>query len=146
MIHRRRKPKLQRTAAHRDALLSNLALSLIEEGRIRTTLAKAKALRPFVEKLVTLARVDNQHTRRRAASILKTCQTRATMVRGKAKPNRQSLAVVRLFGTVAPSFSERPGGYTRIIKLGPRHSDSAPMAYIEWCNYILPAEAKEGDS
>ncbi len=143
MRHRRNKPKLQRTAAHRDALLSNLALSLIEHGRIRTTVAKAKALRPFVEKLITLARVDTQHTRRRAASILKPCQTRSTMVRGKAEPNRQKLAVSRLFSTVAPAFAEQPGGYTRIIKLGPRPSDSAPMAFIEWCTFILPAESEE---
>ena len=143
MNHRRRSPRLQRKTAHRKALLANMSMSLIEHGRIRTTVAKAKALRPYVEKLVTLGKRDSVHTRRRAMSILGTCQQSAKMVNGKAVPNRQRRAVQRLFTEISPTFEERQGGYTRITKVGPRMSDSAPMAYIEWVDYIMPEDGEE---
>ena len=118
MRHRVAHRKLSRTTEHRLSLLRNLAASLITHERIRTTVAKAKELRPFVEKLVTLGKRDSLHARRRALSILSS----KTVVR-------------RLFSDVSPRFSERPGGYTRILKLGPRQGDGAPMAFIEFVDY-----------
>ena len=115
MRHRKKTVKLQRDAAHRRALLSNLTCSLIEHGRIRTTLAKAKALRPIAERMVTLAKRGDLHARRQAIASL-----------------RQKDAVKKLFSEVAAASADRQGGYCRITKLGARVSDSAPMAYIEW--------------
>jgi large subunit ribosomal protein L17 len=115
MRHRSKTVKLKRNASHRRALLSNLACSLIEHGRIRTTLGKAKALRPVAEKLITLAKRDDLHSRRLAIAYL-----------------RQKDVVKKLFAEVAPASKERQGGYCRITKLGPRTSDAAPMAFIEW--------------
>ena len=117
MRHRSSKSKLKRTAAHRRSLLSNLASSLIEHGRIKTTLGKAKALRPVVEKLVTLGKSGDLHARRQALAFL-----------------RQKEVVQKLFGVVAPAAANRAGGYCRITKLGARMTDSAPMAYIEFCD------------
>lgn len=115
MRHGRKIAKLQRRAPHRNALLANLAVSLITHGRIKTTLAKAKALRPYAEKLVTLGKSGSLHDRRRAISIL-----------------RQERAAKRLFEVVAPLNTERKGGYCRITRLPVRLTDSAPVAYIEW--------------
>ena len=123
MRHRRKTAKLQRDASHRKALLSNLVCSLIEHQKIRTTLAKAKALRPVAEKMVTLGKKDSVHARRQAAAFL-----------------RQKGAVKTLFESVAPAAEERQGGYTRIIKLGRRSSDSAQMAFIEWVDSYVSAE------
>ena len=123
---RRTGRKFGRDAAHRKALFSNLAGSLFEHGRIRTTEAKAKELRPIAEKLITLARKDpgDVAAQRQAVSYL-----------------RSKDAVHRLFHEVAPRFTERPGGYTRIVKLGPRPGDSAPMAYIELVDHEPVARA-----
>jgi large subunit ribosomal protein L17 len=107
--------KLQRKTAHRRSLLANLSCRLIEHGRIRTTLAKTKALRPIAERMVTLGKRGDLHARRQAIAFL-----------------RQKDAVKKLFAEVAPAAADRRGGYCRITKLGPRPSDSAPMAYIEW--------------
>ena len=115
MRHRKKTVKLQRDAAHRRSLLANLTCSLIEHGRIRTTLAKAKALRPVAEKMVTLAKRGDLHARRQTISFL-----------------RQKDPVKKLFAEIAPASKDRQGGYCRITKLGVRASDSAPMAYIEW--------------
>ena len=115
MRHRKKTVKLQRDTAHRRSLLANLACSLIEHGRIRTTLAKAKALRPVAEKMVTLAKRGDLHARRQAIAFL-----------------RQKENVKKLFEEVGPVSKDRQGGYCRITKLGARVSDSAPMAYIEW--------------
>ena len=120
MRHRKKTAKLQRNASQRKALLSGLACSLIRERRIRTTLAKAKALRPVAEKLVTLGKRGDLHARRQAAAFL-----------------RQKEIVSKLFADVAPACSDRQGGYCRIVKLGPRFSDSAPMAYIEWVDLAV---------
>ena len=116
MRHRRSGRKLGRDASHRKALFSNMAGSLFEHGRIKTTEAKAKELRPIAEKLITLARKDpgDVAAQRQAVAYL-----------------RSKDSVHRLFHEVAPRFTERPGGYTRIVKLGPRQGDAAPMAYIE---------------
>jgi large subunit ribosomal protein L17 len=126
MRHRSAYRKLRRKTEHRMSLLRNLAASLISHGRIRTTEAKAKELRPFVEKLVTLGKRDSLHARRHALSIL---------------PRRE--AVTKLFGDVSPRFSERPGGYTRILKLAHRQGDGAAMAFIQFVDFKLEG-AKEG--
>ncbi|HET7427868.1 MAG TPA: 50S ribosomal protein L17 [Gaiellales bacterium] len=126
MRHRRTGRKFGRDSAHRKALFSNLAGSLFEHGRIRTTEAKAKELRPIAEKLITLARKDpgDVAAQRQAVAYL-----------------RSKDAVHRLFHEVAPRFTERPGGYTRIVKLGPRPGDAAPMAYIELVDHEPVARA-----
>jgi large subunit ribosomal protein L17 len=116
--------KLQRDASHRKALLANLVCSLIEHRRIRTTLAKAKALRPVAEKLVTLAKRGDLHSRRLAVAAL-----------------RHKGPVKVLFEDIAVASKDRQGGYTRITKLGQRASDSAPMAFIEWVDAYVPATA-----
>ena len=131
MRHQRKGGKLQRKPAHRDALIANLAASLIEHGQIKTTLGKAKALRPFAEKLVTLGKKDTVHARRRAAALLKN------------QSQRQKLAVTKLFGSIAPACAGRQGGYTRITKLGARQSDSAPMAFIEGVDEIASDEDQD---
>jgi len=124
MRHRSKTVKLKRNAAHRRSLLANLAGSLIQHGRIKTTLGKAKALRPVAEKLVTLAKRDDLHSRRLALAFL-----------------YQKDAVQKLFSEVAPAAKDRQGGYTRITKLGARISDSAPMAIIEWVDSSKTEEA-----
>jgi large subunit ribosomal protein L17 len=124
MRHRSAHRKLGRKTEHRISLLRNLAASLISHGRIRTTEAKAKELRPFVEKLVTLGKRDSLHARRRALSIL---------------PRRD--VVTKLFGDVSPRFSERPGGYTRILKLAHRQGDGASMAFIQFVDYKFEGAA-----
>src|SRR6266568_9481984 len=131
MKHRKKTIKLGRTAEHRKALLANQVCSLIEHQRIKTTLAKAKAVRPLAEKIVTLGKNGSLHARRNALSIL-----------------RQKDAVKKLFDEIAPRSTDRNGGYTRIVKLGQRKSDSASMAFIEWVDAAkvveeIPAEEKK---
>jgi large subunit ribosomal protein L17 len=106
--------KLGRDSAHRKALYSNLAGALIEHGRIKTTEAKAKAVKPIAEKMITLGRRGDLHARRQASAYL-----------------RSSDVVHKLFAEVAPRFADRPGGYSRIVKLGPRQGDAAEMVYLE---------------
>ena len=115
MRHRSKIVKLKRNASQRRALLAGLACNLIEHGRIKTTFGKAKALRPVAEKLITLAKRDDLHSRRLAISFL-----------------RQKEIVQKLFSETAPASKDRQGGYCRITKLGARMSDSAPMVIIEW--------------
>jgi large subunit ribosomal protein L17 len=115
MRHQKKTLKLGLTAAHRKALLANQVCSLIEHQRIKTTLAKAKAVRPLAEKMVTLGKKGSLHARRTALAVL-----------------RQKDAVKKLFEDIAPRSADRNGGYTRIVKLGARKSDSAPVAFIEW--------------
>ena len=114
MRHARTGKKLGRDSAHRKALYSNLAGALIEHGRIRTTVTKAKAVKPLAEQMITLGRRGDLHARRQATSFL-----------------RSRDVVHKLFAEVAPLFKDRPGGYTRIVKIGPRAGDSAEMAYLE---------------
>jgi large subunit ribosomal protein L17 len=122
MRHRVNSVKLGRTSQHRDAMLANLVVSLIEHQRIRTTVAKAKAARVLADQMITLGKRGDLHSQRLAA----------------AKLGKRS-AVTKLFKVLAPAFASRVGGYTRVIKLGPRQSDSAPMAFLEWTE--LPAAA-----
>ena len=121
MRHHRSGKKLGRDSAHRKALYSNLAGSLIEHGRIKTTVAKAKAVRPIAEKMITLGRRGDLAARRQALAYL-----------------RSNDIVHILFAEVAPRFTDRPGGYTRIVKLGPRAGDAAEMAYLEFVDYVPP--------
>ncbi|HET7468210.1 MAG TPA: 50S ribosomal protein L17 [Gemmatimonadales bacterium] len=114
MRHRAKGRQLSRTSSHRRALLNNMASSLFEHGRVITTEAKAKELRPFAEKLITLARRGDLHARR--------------LVERKIK-SRETLS--RLFSEIGPRFAARPGGYTRILKLGHRDGDGADIARIE---------------
>ena len=115
MRHAKKTIKLGRKSEHRNLLLANQVCSLIAHNRIKTTLAKAKAVRPFAERMITLGKRGDLHARRVAFSFL-----------------RQKDAVQRLFAELAPRSASRQGGYCRIVKLGPRQSDSALMAYIEF--------------
>lgn len=124
MRHHRAGKKLGRDSAHRKALYANLACALVEHGRIRTTVTKAKAVRPFAEQMITLGKRGDLAARRQAISEL-----------------RSQDAVHKLFAEVAPRFAERPGGYTRIVKIGPRQGDAAEMAYLELVDYEPPRQA-----
>jgi large subunit ribosomal protein L17 len=112
--HQRKGRKLGRDAAHRKALYANLTGALVTHGRIKTTLAKAKEVRPVAERMVTLGKRGDLHARRQAIAFL-----------------RSKTVVHHLFADVAPRFEARAGGYTRIVKLGPRQGDAAEMAYLE---------------
>ncbi len=128
MRHQKKTIKLGRTAEHRKALLANQICSLIEHQRIKTTLAKAKAVRPLAEKMVTLGKKGSIHARRTALVTL-----------------RQKNAVKKLFDEIAPRSTNRNGGYTRIVRLGQRKSDSASMAFIEWVDAAQVIEEKAAD-
>ena len=121
MRHQRKGKKLGRDCAHRKALYSNLSGALIEHGRIKTTEAKAKAVKPIAEKMITLGRKGDLTARRQALAYL-----------------RSQEVVHRLFAEVAPRFTDRPGGYTRIVKLGARYGDAAEMVYLELVDYVPP--------
>ena len=118
MRHGKKFNHLSRKAAHRKAMLANMACSLIEHKRIKTTLAKAKALRMYVEPLITKSKDDTTHSRRTVFSYLK-----------------QKQAITELFGNVSAKIADRPGGYTRILKLSNRLGDNAQMAFIELVDY-----------
>jgi large subunit ribosomal protein L17 len=120
--HHRSGKKLGRDSAHRKALYANLAGSLIEHGRIKTTEAKAKAVRPIAEKMITLGRRGDLAARRQALAYL-----------------RSQEVVHSLFADVAPRFADRNGGYLRIVKIGPRPGDGADMAYLEFIDFVPPA-------
>lgn len=128
MRHQKKTVRLGRKAEHRKALLANQVCSLIEHRRIKTTLAKAKAVRPLAEKMVTLGKDGSIHARRTAFATL-----------------RQKDAVKRLFDEIAPASTDRNGGYTRIIRLGQRHSDSASMALLEWVDATVLVEDKPAE-
>ena len=125
MRHQKKTIRLGRKAEHRKALLANQVCSLIEHERIKTTLAKAKAVRPLAEKMVTLGKNGSLHARRTALAVL-----------------RQKNAVKKLFDNIAPRSTNRNGGYTRIVKLGQRKSDSAPVAFLEWVDAAPLKEEK----
>jgi large subunit ribosomal protein L17 len=122
--HRRTGRKLGRDPSHRKALYSNLTGALIEHGRIRTTEAKAKAVKPIAEQMITLGRRGDIHARRQALAYL-----------------RSQDVVYKLFSDVAPRFADRPGGYTRIVKLGPRQGDAADMVYLELVDFVPQVSA-----
>ena len=126
MRHAKLTVKLGRKAEHRNLLLANQVCSLIQHNRIKTTLAKAKAVRPLAEKMITLGKRGDLHARRVALSVL-----------------GQKDVVRKLFAEIAPRAGGRQGGYVRIVKLGPRLSDSAPMAYLEWVDQPQPEQKVE---
>ena len=118
--------KLGRTSSHRTAMFANMAASLIKHEQIKTTLPKAKELRPFVEKLVTLAKKGDLHARRQAISHV-----------------RDVTQVGKLFDTIGARYAERNGGYIRIMKAGYRHGDNAPMAVIEFVDRDVDAKGQD---
>jgi large subunit ribosomal protein L17 len=118
--------KLGRTVSHRQAMFANMAASLIKHEQITTTLPKAKELRPFVEKLVTLGKKGDLHARRQAISAV-----------------RDVTQVGKLFDTLAPRYTARNGGYIRIMKAGYRHGDNAPMAVIEFVDRDVDAKGQD---
>ena len=115
MRHGKQRHKLSRDSAHRKALLRNLSRELIEHERIKTSQAKAKAVKPEVEQLITLAKRGDLHARRQALATL----------------HNDKFVVHKLFEEIGPRYAERPGGYTRIVKLGPRRSDATEMVFLE---------------
>lgn len=125
MRHRKKTVKLGRTSAHRNELLANLVCALIDNKRIKTTLPKAKAARSLAEKMVTLGKKGTLAARRQAISTLK-----------------QTDSVKELFDSIAPTFADRAGGYTRIVKLGRRISDSSEMVLLEWVDSIAAPVAE----
>jgi large subunit ribosomal protein L17 len=129
MRHRNQGRKLGRTSAHRTAMFANMAAALIKHEQIRTTLPKAKELRPVVEKLVTLSRrgASDLHARRQALATI-----------------RDAAQVKKLFDVIGPRYADRPGGYTRVLKAGFRHGDNAAMALIEFVD--RDPEARGQDS
>jgi len=129
MRHRRTVPKLGKTASHRKAMLANLASGLIETKKIRTTLAKAKVLRTFIEPLITRARKGDLHARRLVLRSI---------------PRKDIVA--ELFEEIAPKYTDRPGGYTRITKIGQRDSDAAEMAMIELIGFEKFYKKKKEES
>lgn len=118
--------KLNRTASHRKAMFANMAIALIKHEQIVTTLPKAKELRPYVEKLVTLGKIDNLHTRRQAYAQL---------------PDKKWAA--KLFDVLGKRYAERPGGYIRVLKAGFRFGDNAPMAVIEFVDRDESAKGQD---
>ncbi len=126
MRHGNAHRKLGRTSAHREAMFANMAASLIKHEQITTTLPKAKELRPFVEKLVTLAKRGDLHARRQAISKV-----------------RDLTQVGKLFATIGPRYSDRNGGYIRIMKAGFRHGDNAPVAVIEFVDRDVSAKGQD---
>jgi large subunit ribosomal protein L17 len=121
MRHRKTTPQLGRSPSHRKAMLRNMVTDFLRYGKVRTTEAKAKALRPYAEKLITAAKKDTLHARRRVARVI-----------------RDKEVLRKLFNEIAPRYAERPGGYTRIVKLPSRAGDNAAMALIE----LVEAEMK----
>src|SRR5436309_7468010 len=115
MRHQRQRYQLSRSSAHRKSLLMNLSREVISHERIQTTEAKAKAVKPEVEKLITLAKRGDQHARRQAMARL----------------GQDKFVVYKLFEEIAPRYADRNGGYTRILKLGPRQSDATEMVFLE---------------
>ena len=130
MRHLKAGRKLNRTAAHRKALMRNLVTALLVREQVRTTDAKAKELRRWGDRMVTLGKKDSVHARRLAYAYL-----------GSRK------LVQRLFDDVAPRFTDRNGGYTRVLKLGPRRGDAAPVSIVEWTERpdVVPAEPDQAD-
>ncbi|HEY6836925.1 MAG TPA: 50S ribosomal protein L17 [Gaiellaceae bacterium] len=124
MRHRRSGRKLGRDASHRKALYANLTGALIEHGRIKTTVAKAKEVRPVAEQMITLGRRGGVHARRQALKFL-----------------RSQDVVHKLFDEVGPRFKDREGGYSRIVRIGPRLGDAAEMAYLELVDFTPEAPA-----
>ena len=128
MRHRKGRRKLNRTHSHRQAMLANMAASLIEHEQIKTTLPKAKEIRPYVERLVTLGKRGDLHARR--------------LVHAKMQSVGSNATVTKLFDVIAERYRERPGGYLRIVKAGFRYGDMAPMAIVEFVERDVDAKGR----
>lgn len=143
MRKRRKTVKLQRTASHRKSLLNTLAKQLVEHRRIRTTLAKAKALRPFAEKLLTYGKkaltAEGKDAKTSAATRVHYSRLAFAKLRNKD-------LVHKLVHEIAAASKDRAGGYTRITKLGQRRTDAAPMAFIEWVDAFVPVSSPEPEA
>ncbi len=126
MRHRKAGRKLNRSPSHRRAMLRNMVTELLDHERMITTVAKAKALRPYAEKMITLGKRETLHARRQALGVI-----------------RRKAVVAKLFDTLAPRYSKRPGGYTRITRLGIRKGDAAPLALIELVDRETSAKAEK---
>lgn len=126
MRHNRKTRTLGRNTSHRIAMIKNMVISLIKNGRIETTEARAKEARRFAEKMVTLGKKGDLHARRLAFAFL-----------------RDDEALKKLFSEIAPKFNNRKGGYTRILKLGNRLGDAAPVALLEWIDYVVPEKEEK---
>ncbi len=126
MRHRKSGPKLNRDSAHRKAMAANLAIALLEHGRIQTTETKARLARQTAEKAITLGKQGTLHARRQAIALL-----------------RNKPITYRLFNEVAPVFADVPGGYTRVIKIGPRQGDAAPMVLLELSRPVPVSASKD---
>ena len=126
MRHRKAGRKLNRTPSHRRAMLRNMVTELLDNEQMITTVAKAKELRPYAEKMITLGKRETLHARRLALAVI-----------------RRKGVVAKLFDTLAARYSKRPGGYTRIIRLGNRKGDAAPLALIELVDRDTSAAAKK---
>ncbi|MCX7771395.1 MAG: 50S ribosomal protein L17 [Proteobacteria bacterium] len=126
MRHQRKTRTLGRNTSHRIAMIKNMVVSLIKNGRIETTEARAREARRFAEKMVTLGKRGDLHSRRLAFAFL-----------------RDDDALTKLFSEIAPKFNNRKGGYTRILKLGNRLGDSAPVALLEWIDYVVPEKEEK---
>lgn len=126
MRHNRKTRTLGRNTSHRIAMIKNMVISLIKNGRIETTEARAKEARRFAEKMVTLGKKGDLHSRRLAFAFL-----------------RDDDALQKLFSEIAPKFNNRKGGYTRILKLGNRLGDAAPVALLEWIDYVVPEKEEK---
>ncbi len=129
MRHRMSGRKLNRTSSHRKAMFANMAVALLKHEQIKTTLPKAKELKPIVDKLITLGKRDTLHAKRRVFAIL-----------------RDEATTAKLFDTLAPRYAERHGGYTRVLKAGFRYGDSAPMAVIELVERDVDAKGQDSGS
>lgn len=123
MNHKIKGRKLGRTSAHLEAMLANQATSLLRHGRIKTTHTKCKELKSVVEKLITIAKTDSVHSRRKVARVI-----------------RDKDVLKKLFAEIVPDYMDRPGGYTQIFQLGPRLNDGAPMSFIQLVGYQPPAD------
>ncbi len=128
MRHQRTGKKLGRDSAHRRALYANLASNLIEHERIKTTITKAKAVKPIAEQMITLGRRGDMHARRQAVAFL-----------------RSKDIVHKLFDEIGPRYADRPGGYSRIVRIGPRQGDAAEMCYLELVDTPLVFKTKLED-
>ena len=126
MRHRKAGRKLNRTSSHRRAMLRNMVTQLLDHEQMITTVAKAKELRPYAEKMITLGKRETLHARRQALAVI-----------------RRKEVVAKLFETLAARYSKRPGGYTRIIRLGNRKGDAAPLALIELVDRDTSTAAKK---
>jgi large subunit ribosomal protein L17 len=146
MRHLKRTAKLGRTGEHRNAMLANLVSSLIKHKRVTTTLARAKAARSVAEKLVTLGKSGTIHDRRLVTARLHARGSGEQMTKDESKQWRQNEDIVRiLFDEIAPTFKDRSGGYTRIVKMHQRQGDAAQLAILEWVDMPLASEGPTGE-